>query len=532
MKTALQKGLSLFNARRYAAACAQFEEAARLDPGSSQAEVFLAHALQCSGEHRRALSLLRALVKRRPDDGAARAGLADMLCSQGRLAESAAQYERAAVLLDGEPKVLVSLANLQLRLNEKSKARESLEKAVALGAGPEASLLLGELLKSSGDSRQADSLLRQAAERSAPRDRRDALMEGLRRFRANAKLGRWDESFAEADKLLKGGPAQDCIDGLIVTPEPSELQQTLEGLKEFSSAHSKSPWPAFFRACLLSNMGRGDEALREMSRFDKLPARYAWMRCKRGELLMVNRRDYPAAQREYEAALRGAPEFWRARAASAENALCRGAPARAFKTLELLVKAMPAQNKPWAQAAQGRLLLWSGRYAEALACLEPGVQSGVPQALRHRGAALLLLEKWDQARSDLDESLRQTPSDSEALTWRGELKRRRGDFKGALEDLAAARRQDSANPIWSLANGALAKGAMGDAHGMWTDFQNIRRDVLDAFEKAAKTEAKSPAQTDKVRAVLEAGLRLARGMRATNEYLFPVWMRTSHGIKP
>ncbi|MDD5305619.1 MAG: hypothetical protein PHS14_21170, partial [Elusimicrobia bacterium] len=145
---------------------------------------------------------------------------------------------------------------------------------------------------------------------------------------------------------------------------------------------------------------------------------------------------------------------------------------------------------------------------------------------RHRGAARLLLGRLVEAAGDLDAGLAQGV-DAEGLTWRGELRRLRGDVKGALEDLNAAIRMDGANSFWALANRALAKGASADAAAAWADFAMIRRDVLDRFEKAAGRKAKSPEDAEGVRAVLEAGLRLGRGVRVSNEHLFPVWM--SHG---
>ncbi len=222
------------------------------------------------------------------------------------------------------------------------------------------------------------------------------------------------------------------------------------------------------------------------------------------------------------------PGFWKARAVLAEIALCRGKAAEATSLTDELIAALPPRSRPWGHACRGKILLWAGAYADALESLELAVASGVPQSLRHRGAALLLSGRLDEAGSDLEEALRQGV-DAEGLTWRGELRRRRGDFKGAVEDLNAAVRMDGANSFWALANRALAKGAAGDAAGQWADFSTIRRDVLDHFETAAGLKAKSAGDPAAVRAVLEAGLALARGVRVSNEYLFPVWM--SHGLQ-
>lgn len=486
-----------------------------------------AHALQASGEEGLALEVLVKLVQANPADAAARSALADFLALQGRPAEAIESYEKALVLAPNSPAVLMSLARLYLRHREAAKAEEILRRAVALKAGPEASLLLGELLKDKGAPEEAAPHLKDAASgRGRGDDAHARMADGLTRFRANVKLGAFEEAFREAEELLAASGTQDCIDSFFVSPDQRELMPTLEALKAFSAKNPKSPWPHYFRATLLSNMGRGEEAIAETEKLTTAPKRYDWMRHKHGELLLTNRRDYHGAEKEYAAALKCVPGFWKARAALAEIALCRGKAAAAAKLTDQLIAEMPERSKTWGHAVRGKILLWSGDYAKALESLELAVAAGVPYSQRHRGASRLLLGRLDEASADLDAGLSQGV-DAEGLTWRGELRRLRGDFKGALEDLNAAVRMDGANSFWALADRALAKSAAGDAPAAWADFSMIRRDVLDRFEKAAGRKAKSPEDADGVRAVLEAGLTLGRGVRVSNEYLFPVWM--SHG---
>ncbi len=521
---AIKKGMTLFNARRYAEARVQFEAALALNPDSSQAAVSLAHSLQCTGELDRARAVLEAHTGKHPEDAAARVGLADILGIQGRVAEAVAAYEAALALAPRDSAVVMSLARLYLRARETGKAEAALRRAVALKAGSEASLLLGELLKDKGAASEARPHLRRAAAvRPDAADARARLMAGLTRFRANVKLGAFKEAFLEADALLDDQGSQECIDSFFVSPDQNELMPVLETLKAFSAASPGNPWPYYFRATLLSNMGRGEEASAETEKLRTMPKRYGWMRHKHGEILLTNRRDYAGAEKEYAAAVKCVPGFWKARAALAEIALCRGDAAAAARLTARLIEELPPQSKPWGGACRGKLQLWSGEYAKALESLEPAVSAGVPYSLRYRGAAFLLSGRLDEAARDLEDSLRQGV-DAEGLTWRGELKRLRGDFKGAIEDLNAAIRMDGANSFWALADRALAKGAAGDAAGMGADFSTIRRDVLDRFEKEAGLKAKSPADSDAIRKVLAAGLALGRGVRVSNEYLFPVWM--------
>ncbi|MDD5304069.1 MAG: tetratricopeptide repeat protein, partial [Elusimicrobia bacterium] len=330
---------------------------------SVRAAVTRAHALQSSGEEGRALEVLVNLVQANPADAAARSALADFLALQGRPAEAIESYEKALVMAPNNPAVLMSLARLYLRHRETAKAEAVLRRAVALKAGAEASLLLGEMLKDKGVPEEAAPHLKDAASGKARGDDAHSRMaDGLTRFRANVKLGAFEDAFREAEELLAASGTQDCIDSFFVSPDQRELMPTLEALKAFSAKHPKSPWPHYFRATLLSNMGRGEEAIAETEKLTAAPKRYDWMRHKHGEILLTNRRDYAGAEKEYAAALKRVPGFWKARAALAEIALCRGKAAAAAKLTAELIEELPERSRPWGHACRGKILLWSGDY--------------------------------------------------------------------------------------------------------------------------------------------------------------------------
>lgn len=522
--SALKRGTELFNASRYSEARAEFEAALALDPDSSRAAVALAHSLQFSGEPERALEIVSSLAKAKPGDAEARAGLAEIHGLQGRVSDAIAAYEAVAALAPKDASVHVSLGRLHLRAGDPAAAEAALRKAVALKAGPEASLLLAEILKEKGAAGEAAPLLRRAASGKAPAgDPRARLAAGLTRFQAHVKLGAFKKAFAEADALLAEQPSQECIDSFFVSPERGELLKVMTALKEFAAAAPGNPWPRYFLATLLSNMGRGEEAILETERLASAPRERAWMRHKHGELLLTNRRDYAGARREYEAALACVPAFWKARAALAEIDLCQGDPAAALARAGELVDALPERSRPWGLVVRGRLRLWTGDYAGAVLDLDPAVKAGAPAAARLRAAARLFSGDRAGAAEDLAAALG-GGADVEALVLRGELRRLSGDAAGAIEDLGAAIRMDGSNSFWALANRALARGDAGDAAGQWTDYATIRRDVLDRFEKEGGAAPASAAESAAVRRVLEAGLRLGRGLRASNEHLFPVWM--------
>lgn len=491
------EGRELFNAGRFADACARFEAARRLRPSPPSAADALAQSLR---------------------------GLAEAFALEGRWDQALAAYSRARRLAPKDSALLLGLARLQLRLGRGAQAEALLRKAIALKAGSEARLMLGELLKVKGMGAEARAQLRRAAagKAEAP-DARALLAAGITRFQANVKLGAYERAFREAESLLSALGTQECIDSFFISPERAEMMPTLEALKALSAEAPADPWPRYFRAALLTNMGRGEEAIAETEALRGAPARYHWMRHRHGEFLLTSRRDYAGAEAEYAAALECVPGFWKARAALAEIALCRGDRAAALRRADELVEALPERSKPWGLACRGRLLLWLGEYERGLASLEPAVAAGVPGAALHRGGALLLLGRLAEAAGDL-EADSASGTGAEALTWRGELRRLTGRLKEAGEALSAAIRLDGSNSVWALADRALVKGAAGDAAGMWTDYTTIRRDALERFERAAGAKPAGPADAEAMRSVLEAGLRLARGLRASNEHLFPLWM--------
>lgn len=491
------EGRELFNSGRFAEACARFESARRLRPSPPSASDALAQSLRA---------------------------LAEALALEGRWDEALSAYSRARRLAPKDCGLLLGLARLQLRLGRGPQAEALLRRAIALKAGSEARLMLGQLLKAKGLRVEARAQLRRAASGAAPaRDERSLLAAGITRFQANVKLGDFERAFREAENLLATLGSQECIDSFFISPDRAEMMPTLEALGALSAKSAADPWPRYFRAALLTNMGRGEEAIAETQALRGAPERYHWMRHRHGEFLLTSRRDYAGAEAEYAAALACVPGFWKARAALAEIALCRGDRAAALRRADELVEALPDRSKPWGLTCRGRLLLWVGEYEASLASLEPAVAAGVPGASLCRGGALLLLGRLDQAARDLEAESASGPS-AEALTWRGELRRLRGELPGAVEALGAAVRLDGGNSLWALADRALAKGAAGDAPGMWTDYTTIRRDALERFERAAGAKPAGPGDLEAMRSVLEAGLRLARGLRASNEHLFPVWM--------
>jgi hypothetical protein len=78
-------------------------------------------------------------------------------------------------------------------------------------------------------------------------------------------------------------------------------------------------------------------------------------------------------------------------------------------------------------------------------------------------------------------------------------------------------------PVWPLVGRALVKARTGDAAGVIADFKALPRRISSFFQWKART----PVESDPVKAVdvLQHMRRAARGLRRTERYLEPVWMK-------
>jgi tetratricopeptide (TPR) repeat protein len=86
------------------------------------------------------------------------------------------------------------------------------------------------------------------------------------------------------------------------------------------------------------------------------------------------------------------------------------------------------------EAAQlrGELASWTGDHERAIELADES-----PDGDRLRGGALLLIGRLDEAGAALARCLEREPGHAEALLWRGELARLRGDLDASLRDLDA-----------------------------------------------------------------------------------------------
>src|SRR5262249_52623948 len=141
--------------------------------------------------------------------------------------------------------------------------------------------------------------------------------------------------------------------------------------------------------------------------------RYSWMRYLSGWMRQRLGR-YEEARQDLSAVLESRPELLPARGHLAETLPCLGLEREAFSQFEA-----ESRRDPDTLAWHGELLLWRGRYREAVSRLDEAFAGRAWTAACWRGAAKLLLGDLDSARRDLDRAVE--ARDPEAFLWRGEL---------------------------------------------------------------------------------------------------------------
>ena len=197
--------------------------------------------------------------------------------------------------------------------------------------------------------------------------------------------------------------------------------------------------------------------------------RYAWMRWLTG-IVLLRRARWEEAAGELAGVAKVFPQMVTAICSLSEAMIGLGRTKEALRILEAARPSGPLQRAAW-WAWKGEILLWLGRYAEALECLEQA--GGYDLAFCWRGAAALLLGRPDKARQALDEALLRMPNDVEARTWRSESWRLCGNHREAMGDADRVLALSPGN-VFALTNRALAKASLSDSCGMAADFEVIR----------------------------------------------------------
>ncbi|MBI2387147.1 MAG: tetratricopeptide repeat protein [Elusimicrobia bacterium] len=280
-------------------------------------------------------------------------------------------------------------------------------------------------------------------------------------------------------------------------------------------------WFAYLRGVLLLGLGENAPAMAEYARIRRArDARYAMMHhAFVMQRLMAGDLEWTIA--ECRALLRHAPDYWWFQCRLAEAHMADGDVPRGLAEFG---RAAAAASDVRALRAvttwHGAALLWAGRYRAALRKLDEGAAIGTRIWVHcWRGAAYLKLGERRKALADLDAAVATDPQDLEAHLWRGEALRLMGRTAEALRALDRALELDP-RYAWAYFNRALARDDAGDAEGMAADFARIPPELASALRGP---KAGAPGRAE-MRAVLERGLRRAKGIRRPESYLNAIWL--------
>ena len=182
---------------------------------------------------------------------------------------------------------------------------------------------------------------------------------------------------------------------------------------------------------------------------------------------------------------------------------------------------MPEQSRASFLAWRGALELWSGEYALAVSDLDIAARLDNPDALCWRGGALAKLGKLDESKRDLDRLLTLDPRDPEGLVWRGEVNRLLGRIPESLQDLADVISISGDKP-WAHVNRALIYLEQKDLAGAYKDFARLYLDHQDIDRLT-----QSPFTAARLKKLLDAALKAARGCRRSDPHLNIGWMRAA-----
>ncbi|MBI5210519.1 MAG: tetratricopeptide repeat protein [Elusimicrobia bacterium] len=489
-------------AGRPAEARQAYEEALRLDAGHAKARLSLGELALSEGRFEDAQARFAEVAEGGADEVAGVLRLAHALIRQGRFGEAAGRLEEALQRHPGDPELLFALGTAHLGGERREPMAEAFRRYVESGGGSDPATL-------------------------------------RRRFIALMALGEYPRAFESAERLLDGGDLSEDHDTLL---EPWVENPTRPHSEAFHAGRaaemaalaaespSRSPWPWFYRGVSLCRTGRSREGLSALDAAAGFDAeRYGWMRCAGGvERLRLGLVE--EAVDDLRAAVASMPSGWwaRCRLAEAHAALSRDAEAMGeFSRAESACKpGVLREIRAW----RGEVLLWLGRYEEALRDLDFAHAKGCGLAACWRGAARLLSGRPDEALGDLDLAIAINAADPEARVLRGELKRLTGRRAEALEDLRKA--AELGNDLWADANLALLHASAGDEEAMWDSFEKLPLSVASAALRGVGRSEWRGVDAKVVRGALEALLAAGRGIRRPDRHLLPLCLRRLAVTRP
>ena len=283
-------------------------------------------------------------------------------------------------------------------------------------------------------------------------------------------------------------------------------------------------WFSYCRAVLLNGLNRRAEALAAYAPIRALRSgRHAWMH-QPFLLIALMQDDFPGSVEIARRILAETPSHWWARCRLAEAYLALGRRREAFRELERAERSAQVREKREVLTWHGEVLLWLGLYRRALGKFEAALRLGAETFVHGwRGAALLKLGRSSDALEALNLAISLDAKDFEARLWRGEALRLLGRHKDALADFDEAVR-GAPSSVWGHADRGLSRLALGDEAGLAEDFAAVDPAIADFLRLKAGVPRKAKLGPPQMKAVLEKGLELGRGVRRPEDYLHFLWM--------
>ena len=271
-------------------------------------------------------------------------------------------------------------------------------------------------------------------------------------FCALCLTGKFSKAYASVPDLFKSATSAETVilvaDPWLNIQDLRLLEPALSGVEAvMKNLHGPAKNLArLHRFCLAEKTGR---------RCSFKPPRLSrsaevWLYLPAAEKLL-DRLEFKKAENIFRAVVDSWPANELACGKLAETLFCSG---RSDAALKLMLKKQRLIRSPGFRAWRGQLLLYAGRYKEAVKTLDGPIAAGNELGWCWRGAALCKLGRHKQALRDLDTAISINPDDLEARIWRAEVLRVLKMTAKAIEDLKRTLTVIPGHP-WALADLAL-----------------------------------------------------------------------------
>lgn len=291
---------------------------------------------------------------------------------------------------------------------------------------------------------------------------------------------------------------------------------TLRRFGKCPPALEKTPWYIFYKAVFTGFLSK-KEALRIMNGLTGIDVRtYGWMFYYSGRLQLFFGRTAEAVG-AFEAALRSKPDEWMVRCIKAEALACLNDHKGAHKNFRTALSRNP-QAAGSIKAWEGEVLLWQGRYEEALKTIGPVLDKNLWFACTWRAIAEYKLGNRKAALNDLEKALSFNPNDLEALVYRAEIARLEKDPGLAASLIKKALKIDPYS-FWARANLALLKSGQGQHKACLDNFSKarLRLRALVPEKRGAAVSADSAVK------ILSKWFLLSKGNRRDEPHCLASW---------